>query len=127
MDALAHALPDSKSKDTQGQARAMLEAGPFAAAYFVALERAQPQALRKLGEGACGDAADHWQQAMRGAALRAWDQVLICLGQSARALRADGEYTHRFYAILNKHCPRPRSLRRYEWLPRILSPISRAW
>lgn len=106
---LAHALPDSKSKDTQGRARAMLEAGPFAAAYFVALERALPQALRELGEGARGDAADHWHQAMRGAAVRAWDQVLIGLGQSARALRADGEYAHRFYAILNKHCPRPQA------------------
>lgn len=104
---LAHALPDSKSKDAQGRARAMLEASPFAAAYFVAMERALPEALRELGEGACGDAADYWHQAMRGAALHAWDQVLTCLGQSARALRADGEYTHRLYALLNKQCSRP--------------------
>ncbi|MDX3905105.1 MAG: type I-E CRISPR-associated protein Cse1/CasA [Pigmentiphaga sp.] len=103
---LAHALPDSKSKDTQGRARALLEAGPFAATYFATMERALPGALRELGEGAIGDASD-WHQAMRGAALRAWNEVLICLGQSARALRADGEYTPRFHALLNKWCPKP--------------------
>lgn len=99
---LAEALPDSASKDTLARARSMLNTGPFTTTYFSALEQELPALLQELGSGDVELATQLWHQAMKAAAMRAWNSSLTSLGKSVKALRADGKYSPRFHGFLQK-------------------------
>lgn len=88
---LADTLPDPTSKDTRSRARSLLEAGPFATTYFADAEWSLPELLRHIEVGQAEQADVLWRGALRRAAIRAWDQVLAGLGNSARALKADAK------------------------------------
>lgn len=104
---LAQTLSDSSSKDIRNRARALLDAGPFAASYFAAVERVVPQLLDLIGEGRFEPAETLWRKALRSSAQHAWGQVLKELGVSPRALKADAKVWPRFQGMLNKHVPQP--------------------
>lgn len=106
---LAATQPTSSSKDARNRARDLLQTGPFTSSYFSLAERALPQLLSLLGEGNIETANELWCETLRNAARKAWDRVLIGLGCSAPALRAEAQYRHRFYGVLKKYVPQPES------------------
>lgn len=97
---LAETLPDPASKDTRARARSLVDAGPLAASYFAAAERALPELLDGIGAGALDEAEFLWRGVLRRSADVAWQQVLAGLGYSSRALRADARYWPRFRGLL---------------------------
>lgn len=99
---LAETLPDPSSKDTRGRARSLVEAGPLATTYFATAERALPELLSAIGDGALDEAEALWRGVLRRSAGSAWEQLLAGLGYSARALRADARYWPRFHGLLNR-------------------------
>lgn len=86
---LARTMPDPKSKDTRARARAVLDAGPFAATFFASAERRLPVLLRLIGQADLDAAHAEWSAALLAAANGAWDAARGMLGQSAAALRAE--------------------------------------
>ncbi|KAF0805180.1 CRISPR-associated Cse1 family protein [Alcanivorax sp. S71-1-4] len=102
---LSETLPDSTSKDTRNRARTLLDAGPFASSYFAAAEQTLPEVLRLLGQNQPEQATARWHTTLKKSACVAREQVLISMGGSARALRADALYLGRFHYLLNKHLP----------------------
>src|SRR5690606_14944121 len=106
---LAETLPDSASKDTRTRARSQLEAGPFAASYFAAVERVLPQVLNLIGNSRPDQAEALWCATLRRGALQSWEQVLTGLGSSVRALQADAKFWPRIHGVLNKHVPQTES------------------
>jgi len=107
---LAETLPDSVSKDTRNRARDVLNAGPFASTYFASAERELPKVMNLIGNTQPDDAVLLWCETLREAALRAWDQLLVGMGGSPRALKADAKYWPRFRSLLNKHVPKQEPL-----------------
>jgi len=102
---LAETLPTSASKDTRARARSLVDSGPLAATYFAEAERALPALLQSIGDGLPEQTDALWNDALRHAAERAWNSVLVGLGSSANALRADARYWPRFRSLLNKRVP----------------------
>ena len=86
---LARTMPDPSSKDTRARARAVLDAGPFAATFFASAERRLPVLLRLVGQADLDAAHAEWSAALLQAANGAWDAARGMLGQSAAALRAE--------------------------------------
>ncbi|KKW67375.1 CRISPR-associated protein Cse1 [Lampropedia cohaerens] len=103
---LAETLPDPDSKDTRSRARDLLARGPLASVYFSTAERALSPVLNRLGQGMFDDADLAWNVALRQSALQAWDRVVVGLGRSPRALRADAKFLPRFHGLLNKQVPK---------------------
>ena len=97
---LANAMPTSSSKDTKARARALLDAGPFAATYFASAECRLPALLRLIGKADLDAAHAEWSAALLQAAGSAWDAARGMLGQSAAALRADAMTRDKFLAIV---------------------------
>lgn len=102
---LAETLPTSANKDTRARARSLVESGPLAATYFAEAERALPALLQSIGDGLPEQTDALWNEALRHAAERAWNSVLMGLGSSANALRADARYWPRFRSLLNRLAP----------------------
>lgn len=86
---LSRAMPDPTSKDTRARARAVLDAGPFAATFFASAESRLPVLLRLIGQADLDAAHAEWSTALLQAANGAWDAARGMLGQSAAALRAE--------------------------------------
>ncbi|HQC96827.1 MAG TPA: type I-E CRISPR-associated protein Cse1/CasA [Aquabacterium sp.] len=93
-DLLARTMPDPNSKDTRSRARALLDAGPFAATFFSTAERRLPALLQRIGRAELDAAHADWSAALLQAANNAWGAARGMLGQSAAALRAEA-LTHR--------------------------------
>ncbi len=88
-DMLAKAMPDPLSKDTRSRARALLDSGPFATAYFSNAERNLPSLLQSVARSELDAAHAQWSAALLRASQAAWDAARSMLGQSASALRAE--------------------------------------
>jgi CRISPR system Cascade subunit CasA len=106
-DLLARAMPDPNSKDTRARARALLDAGPFAATYFSTAERRLPALLQLIGQADLDAAHADWSSAMLLAGSNAWDAARGMLGQSAAALRAEALTHRRLQAALRPLRPAP--------------------
>lgn len=104
---LAQTLPDPSSVDTRKRAQALLSAGPLASVYFAAAERALPDMTFLIGEHEFDAAAQRWRQSLRGGSLAAWQSVMVGLGSTPRALRAEAQFYRRFRGLLNKYVPEP--------------------
>ena len=102
---LAEIFPDPADKSTRARARELLDAGPFAASYFAAAERVLPDILCLLGEGLTEQAGLRWNNTLRRGAQVAWAQVLVCIGSSGRALKADAMFIGSFRGLLSRHLP----------------------
>ena len=92
-DMIAQTMPDPASKDTRTRARAVLDTGAGAAAYFAAAERALPRLLQQIANGDIDGADIQWRKILIAATQAAWDTVYRSLGQSAEAIRAEAQ-TH---------------------------------
>lgn len=99
---LAKAMPDSSSKDTRSRARAMLDAGPFPAAFFSRAESSLPAVLDIVACGELDAAHVQWSIAILGASQAAWDAARSMLGQSAAALRAEASSYGRYRFALEE-------------------------
>lgn len=104
---LAETLPTSSSKDTRTRARQILDAGPLSAVFFAEAERALPALLESIANASPDQTDTLWNTALRRAAENAWQAIVVGLGSSAAALRADALYWFRFRALLNKQVPNP--------------------
>ena len=104
---LARTMPDPKSKDTRARARAVLDAGPFAATFFASAERRLPVLLRLIGQDDLDAAHAEWSAALLAAANGAWDAARGMLGQSAAALRAEALTHGKLLAALRPLRPDP--------------------
>lgn len=102
---LAETLPTSTNKETRARARDLLNAGPFTASYFAHAERVLPALLQSIADGLFEHTEAIWHAALREAANAAWQAVLVGLGYSTAALRADALYWPRFCSLLNKQLP----------------------
>ncbi len=97
---LARTMPDPTSKDTRARARAVLDAGPFAATFFASAERRLPVLLRLIGQADLDTAHAEWSATLLVAANCAWDSARGMLGQSAAALRAEALTHGKLLAVL---------------------------
>ena len=104
---LARTMPDPTSKDTRTRARAVLDAGPFAATFFASAERRLPMLLRLIGQADLDAAHAEWSAALLQAANGAWDAARGMLGQSAAALRAEALTHGKLLAALRPLRPEP--------------------
>ena len=104
---LARTMPDPTSKDTRARARAVLDAGPFAATFFASAERRLPVLLGLIGQPDLVAAHTAWSTALLQAALVAWDAARGMLGQSAAALRAEALTHGKLLAALRPLRPEP--------------------
>jgi CRISPR system Cascade subunit CasA len=100
-------MPDPASKDTRARARAVLDAGPFATAYFSLAERALPELLCAIGAGDFDAAHAQWSAVLLGAARGAWNSARLALGNSVAALRAEASTSGRFEFLLKELKPAP--------------------
>lgn len=94
------AMPDSHHKDTRAKARVMLDASPFAAAYFGTAETQLPQTLAHITAGNLDAAHRAWSGALLRSAQQAWAAARSSLGNAPLALRADAMTHGRFLALL---------------------------
>ncbi|WP_372614029.1 type I-E CRISPR-associated protein Cse1/CasA [Halomonas sp.] len=102
---LTQTLPDPSSKDTRKRAQALLAAGPLATTYFAAAERALPEIMARLGEYDFDTAGQKWRNALHQGAFDAWQCMIIGLGGTPRAMRAEAQFYPRFRALLNRQVP----------------------
>jgi len=100
-------MPNSKSKEAKKTARAVLDAGPFAATFFASAERRLPVLLRLIGQADLDAAHAEWSAALLAAANGAWDAARGMLGQSAAALRAEALTHPKLLAALRPLRPEP--------------------
>ncbi|WP_051243194.1 type I-E CRISPR-associated protein Cse1/CasA [Azohydromonas australica] len=107
-------MPDAGSKDTRARARAVLDAGPFATAYFSVAERALPALLDAIAAGDFGAAHAQWSAVLLGAARGAWNSARLTLGYSVAALRAEASTRGRFEFLLKDLKPAPADQNRTE-------------
>ena len=97
---LTKAMPDSFSKDTRSRARAMLDAGPFPAAYFSRAEYSLPAMLDSIASNDLDAAHARWSAALLRASHSAWDAARGMLGQSSAALRAEASSYGKFQFVI---------------------------
>lgn len=102
---LIQTLPDPSSKDTRKRAQALIAAGPLAATYFAAAERALPDVMTCLGDHDFEQADRSWHRALRRGTEQAWDRLVTGLGSTPRALRAEAQFFPRFRTLLNARVP----------------------
>ncbi|MBI5269842.1 MAG: type I-E CRISPR-associated protein Cse1/CasA [Burkholderiales bacterium] len=100
---VADTLPDPKSKDTRSRARGMVESGPLAATYFAAAQSGLAAVMQHLADDEFDAAQRLWQRTLRQAANRAWQQLLVTLGSSPRAWRADARWSGLMHRWLHAH------------------------
>lgn len=86
---IAMTMPAPSKKDTRSRARAMLDAGPFSAAFFSGAEKALPGFLFHVAHENLDAAHAQWAAALLGASQEAWDAARGTLGQSNAAMRAE--------------------------------------
>lgn len=103
---VAATLPDSKSKDTRTRARSMIDTGPLASTYFAQAQRSVDSLLQLIATDQTEHADLLWRSALRSAAEQAWSEVLVGLGSSVQAIRADARYWPRFCGLLNRQLSR---------------------
>lgn len=101
----AQTLPTPDNNDTRTRARGLVDAGPLTPAYFAAVERAVVELIRAIGNGSPEVAQTQWHQALRAAALSAWERTVAQNGSTARALRADACYRPRLHGLLKAVVP----------------------
>lgn len=97
---ITRAMPNAQSKDTRARARAMLEAGPFAATFFTTAERQLPALLQRIASANLSAAHLLWSAALLQAAQSAWAAARGMLGSSAPALRADALTHGKFLEVI---------------------------
>ncbi|WNL38604.1 type I-E CRISPR-associated protein Cse1/CasA [Halomonas sp. PAMB 3232] len=102
---LTQTLPDPASGDTRKRAQALVAAGPLAATYFSCAERALPEVLSRLGQDDFDGADQQWRKELRQGALDAWRRVIVGLGTTPRALRAEAQLYPRLLALLKQMAP----------------------
>lgn len=102
---IAETLPDSESKDTRARARLILDNGPFAPAYFSAVEVGMPQLLEFLSDARINEADDAWNATLRQAAQGAWRLLVDGCGKSGNVLLEIAPFQPRFAGLLNKRLP----------------------
>lgn len=99
---VAGSMPDSDNKDTRKRARAVLDAGPCAGAYFAMAERALPFLMHEISAGRVEEAVSHWHTTLAAAAQAAWDAVFRSLGHSSAAIRAEARTHHKLYHLVRE-------------------------
>jgi len=101
IDMIAAAMPNPAHKETKKRARAILDNGPTAAVFYSGAERALADLMQQIAEGDIEAAQQHWMQALKTAALRAWSATSRVLGDSPTALRAEARAFPRFQRLLH--------------------------
>ncbi|MCK0506039.1 type I-E CRISPR-associated protein Cse1/CasA [Aromatoleum anaerobium] len=101
-DMIAETMPDPASKDTRTRARAVLDNGPCAAAYFANAERSLPRLLQRIANGEIDEADSHWRNTLAVSAQNAWEAVCRSLGQSTEAIRAEARTHFRLRLLLRE-------------------------
>jgi CRISPR system Cascade subunit CasA len=97
---IAATMPTATSKDTRARARSVFVAGPSAITFFASAERALPQLLHEIADGAGEEAHLHWSESLLQAAGDTWDMLRRNLGQTPLALRAEAKASPRISALL---------------------------